>query len=85
MKYIMLRATLEQQDGLEGVLLNNLSISGRICVFLKTLWALRPDISILFRACFQDIFLPFFESKFRSLGILKLGERIESIAKNNFS
>ena len=85
MKYIMLRATLEQQDGFEGVLHKNLSISDRICDFLKAMWALRPEFSILFRACFQVTFVSLSESTFRWSGLLNLGYRQESIIKKNFS
>ena len=52
--------------------------------YFESFWALRLEISISFRACFQVTFVSIFESKFGRLGLLKPGFRMK-YCKNQFS
>ena len=51
----------------------------------KVCWAPTLGVLICLWACFQVIFLPIFNSKFRRLELLEPGVRMEGIAKANFS
>ena len=61
-------------------------ISGRFWdLILNVFWVPRLDIYFCFGFVSRFLFVTIFDSKFRRLGLLKPGVRMESIARNNFS